>query len=254
MWATKQTRQAIAFFPSRIPFGQHKIVDPYDRSYIFPLYLYPETQVEIDMGMVRQPNLTSAFIQDFSTRLNLKFVPDGKEDNEQTVGPEDIFNYLYALFYSPIYRSRYAEFLKIDFPRLPITSNPSLFWSLSNLGRYLLQLHLMEISVPEIVFYPVAGNDKVEKVGYREPGEQSELGQVWINKTQYFEGVSPPVWTFYIGGYQVCEKWLKDRKGRQLTYNDIDNYQKMISAVAITLSVMDEIDYEISESGGYPLK
>ncbi len=154
---------------SRIPFGQHKIVDPYDRSYIFPLYLYPaENELQLQTG--RRPNLNPEFIKAFSEKLGLKFIEDGKGDLQETFGPEDIFNYAYAVFHSPTYRTRYAEFLKIDFPRLPLTSNKALFKSLAEKGAELVALHLMESPVlnTPITKYPVAGSNLVEKVEYKE--------------------------------------------------------------------------------------
>ena len=139
----------------------------------------------------------------------MNFIEDGKGDLQETFGPEDIFNYAYAVFHSPEYRSRYAEFLKIDFPRLPLTSDKTLFKSLAENGAVLVSLHLMESPLlsPPITKYEVKGEHAVDKVSYDEKTQR-----VSINKTQYFEGVPPEVWNFHIGGYQVCEKWLKDRK------------------------------------------
>ena len=97
------------------------------------------------------------------------------------------------------------------------------------------------------------GDNRVEKVRYTEPGQGAEQGRVWINATQYFEGVPPAVWEFYVGGYQVCAKWLKDRKGRQLSYNDLTHYQYVVAALAETISLMREIDEVIEEHGGWPL-
>ena len=239
------------------------ILSSADNANVAPLYLYPETEAEKQMGMVRRPNLASEFINDFSSRLNMKFIPDGKGDKNQTFGPEDVFDYMYAVFHSPTYRTRYAEFLKIDFPRLPLTSNPDLFRTLCNFGNQIVKLHLLEESGDEITTYPIAGDDIVEAVRYNEPdppqpplsrGEKEGIGRVWINKNQYFEGIPPSVWNFHIGGYKVCEKWLKDRKGRQLSYDDLEHYQKIVSALAETINLMDEIDKAITEYGGYPIE
>ena len=162
--------------------------------------------------------------------------------------PEDIFNYAYAVFHSPTYRSRYAEFLKIDFPRLPLTSDKELFKSLAEKGAELVSLHLMESPVLNtlITKYPVDGSHKVEKVAYDENNQR-----VYINKTQYFEGVPPEVWNFHIGGYQVCHKWLKDRKGRTLSYDERVHYQKIVVALKETIRLMEEIDEIIP---GWPIE
>ncbi len=258
---TRQTLQMISFWPSRIPFGQHKIVDPYNRSYVFPLYLFPDTKKSMlfDTYILsnapdgRHPNFSPAFIIDLSNKLNMQFITDGKGDLQHTFGPEDIFDYMYAVFHSPTYRVRYSEFLKIDFPRLPLTSNAELFLELCKLGERLVELHLMEKFGKTLPRYPAKGNNVVEKVEYLEPRDQPEQGRVYINKVQYFEGVPPEVWNFHVGGYQVCQKWLKDRKGRVLSFEDIQHYQRIVAALGATIELMESIDEAIEEHGGWPI-
>lgn len=210
-----------------------------EQNRLFPLYLYPtEGKMQLEGGY-RRPNLNPEFIKTFSEKLNLKFVEDGKGDLEETFGPEDVFNYAYAVFHSPTYRTRYAEFLKIDFPRLPLTSNKELFKALVAKGADLVSLHLMEFPKLNslITKYPILGPNQVETVRYDETNQR-----VYINKSQYFEGVSPEVWNFHIGGYQVCQKWLKDRKGRILSYDELTHYQKIIVALKETIRLTQEID------------
>ncbi|MGO8717440.1 MAG: type ISP restriction/modification enzyme [Smithella sp.] len=225
----------------------------------YPLYLYPsdhektslfEDSTNLPKG--RKPNLAPKFIEDFSAKLKMKFIPDGKGDRKKTFGPEDIFSYMYAVFYSPTYRSRYAEFLKMDFPRLPLTSNPELFCKLCTLGDELVILHLMEKHGKKITSYPAAGDNSVEAVRYTEPQCEAR-GRVWINATQYFDGIPKNVWEFHVGGYQVCAKWLKDRKGRKLTYDNLTHYQQIVSALAETIVLMENIDAAINASGGWPI-
>jgi predicted helicase len=223
-------------------------------SYQFPLYLYPvekKTQLDKSGGKEsgiqaimqtqtkREPNFNPEFTKIVSEKLGLEFVEDGRGDLTQTLGPEDIFNYAYAILHSPTYRTRYAEFLKIDFPRLPLTSDKKLFNALAETGAELVALHLMESPTLNniITKYPVSGSNKVEKVNY---GEKSQC--VYINKEQYFEGVPPEVWNFHVGGYQVCQKWLKDRKGRLLNYDDLTHYQRIVVAIKETIRLMAEID------------
>jgi predicted helicase len=208
-------------------------------NYLFPLYLYPnEGEMQLGSGH-RRPNLNPEFIKAVAEKLGLNFVTDGKGDQERTFGPEDIFNYAYAIFHSPTYRTRYSEFLKMDFPRLPLTSDRALFKSLAVKGADLVSLHLMESLLLNrfITKYPVAGTNMVDKVSYNEINQR-----VYINKEQYFEGITPELWNFHIGGYQVCQKWLKDRKGRPLSYDDLTHYQKIIVALKETLRLMQEID------------
>ena len=214
----------------------------YANNIVFPLYLYPSEQ-EIASGLYqpreRRPNLNQESIKAFSEKLGLRFIEDGKGDLEETFGPEDGFNYAYAVFHSPTYRARYAEFLKIDFPRLPLTSDRELFRALVAKGAQLVSLHLMESSKLNnlITKYPIVGPNQVETVRYDETNQR-----VYINRSQYFEGISPEVWNFHIGGYQVCQKWLKDRKGRPLTFDDLLHYQKIVVALKETIRLMQEID------------
>ena len=210
-----------------------------------PLYLYTTPEQSADTlfaqtETTRRPNLAPAFIDEFSRKLGLVFIPDGQGDLKTTFGPEDVFYYAYAVFHAPTYRSRYAEFLKIDFPRLPLTSDRSLFARLVPLGKELVELHLLKSPKVEnfITSYTTLGGNIVEKVTYAN-------GNVNINPQQYFGGVPEAVWNFKIGGYQVCEKWLKDRKGRLLSAEEISHYQRVVVALQETIRLMAEIDKAI---------
>lgn len=240
---------------------QHHTVSNKEVNYIFPLYTYPEddldnlfAEVPSDAPGGRRPNLAPKFIEDFAARLKLAFVADGRGDLVKTFGPEDVFNYMYAVFHSPAYRARYGEFLKIDFPRLPLTSQPELFRRLCELGTRLVALHLMEADARPAADFPAAGSNTVEQVRYTAPGENGHAeGRVWINREQYFAGVAPEVWNFHVGGYQVCQKWLKDRKGRTLSYDDLAHYRRVAAALAETMRLMADIDETIDEHDGWPL-
>lgn len=222
---------------------------------LYPLYVYPNGGLfdssSKSLGS-RHSNLKPSFIKQLTGRLDLKFTQDGKGNLQKTVGPEDVLHYIYAVLYSPTYRERYAEFLKIDFPRVPLTSSLDLFRGLCAKGHALVSLHLMERQGSILTSDPVSGDNVVEKPRYVEPKGDTP-GRVYINKTQYFEGVPPEVWDFYIGGYRVCHKWLKDRKGRTLSDEDIAHYHKVVSALFETIGIMDEIDELIEEHGGWPL-
>ncbi|MBN1877501.1 MAG: N-6 DNA methylase [Anaerolineae bacterium] len=260
---TKQSLETISCLVSNIPLGQHKIVDPYNRSYVFPLYLYPEedTAMLFDASAIspwppdpehgnRVPNLDPQFVAEMEGKLKLMFVahkvgyvPGG------IFGPEDILAYIYAIFHSPTYRERYAEFLKIDFPRVPLTADVDLFWQLVSLGKGLIALHLLaapQLAQP-ITRYPVPGeNDVLLRGGYPKytppDAAQDREGRVYINKTQYFEGVPVAVWEFQVGGYQVLDKWLKDRRGRVLTFDELVQYQQIVVALQETIQLMAAID------------
>ncbi len=170
-----------------------------EANQVFPLYVYPDSKNQsrflekaysLPGPNGRIPNLNPDFVSAFASRLGLKFVSDGHGDLVATFGPEDIFDYIYAVFHSPTYRQRYAEFLKIDFPRVPLTSNLELFRKLCILGEELVALHLLESPqlTQLLTRYPVAGDNIVEKgfpkfVVY----DEGKPGYVYINKTQYFE-------------------------------------------------------------------
>jgi len=244
---TRQTRDQWDIQATQFIVG-HKSLSAYDITSLVPLYLYPvEGEMQLDGGK-RRPNLNPEFIKDVSGKLGLTFIEDGRGDLEQTLGPEDIFNYAYAVFHSPTYRTRYAEFLKIDFPRLPLTSDKELFKALAAKGAEMVSLHLMESPALNnlITKYPVAGSNTVDKVSYDDNNQC-----VNINKTQYFKGVPTKVWNFHIGGYQVCDKWLKDRKGRTLTYEELTHYQKVVVSLKETIRLMTEIDNLIP---GWPVE
>jgi len=241
------------FSTENITDGNAVSLETRERTYIFPLYLYPTNKPTLfeteptNNPHGRRPNLAPEFITELSQKLNLEFLTDGKGDQIKTFAPEDIFNYIYAVFHSPEYRQRYVEFLKIDFPRAPLTSNKQLFWELANKGDKLVQFHLMKETGTEISSYPEAGSNLVEQVKYNETQQQ-----IWINSEQYFANIPPHIWNFYIGGYQVCQKWLKDRKGRELSFDDLAHYQNIISILAETIATMSDIDQIIIKHGGFP--
>ncbi len=201
---------------------------------LFPLYLY-----DYAAPGTRKANLAVNFIVDCTARLGIRWIPNGRGDLQHTCGPEDIFAYMYAIFYSPSYRKRYASFLKIDFPRLPLTSNVALFRALCSLGDRLVSLHLMEQHRHPISAFPVPGINNVVEVCYKTQSQDKDKGQVWINATQYFDGVPSESWNFSIGGYQICKKWLKDRKvahssGHSSQYRTGSKYNRKITKYATT--------------------
>lgn len=230
---------------------QHHTVSLKEVNYLFPLYLFETSSKNtIFSGSqkdpetpIRRSNLSTEFLEDLSGKLGMAFISEEKRDLKKSFGPEDVFYYVYAILHSPEYRSRYAGFLKIDFPRIPLTSDRELFVSLCRLGQELVSLHLLEKDLPISTTFPIPGENIVESVRY----EPENNGQVWINATQYFEGVSPEVWNFHIGGYQVCQKWLKDRKGRVLGYQDLIHYQKIVAALSKTISLQKQIDEAIGK-------
>jgi hypothetical protein len=239
----------------------HKnFVSLYDVTTVFPLYIYPNREAEKQTKLKthedsRRPNLSAEFVKQFAESVGLQFIPDGRGDLKKNFGPEDLFHFIYAIFQSPSYRKRYAEFLNIDFPRVPVLDQQDLFVKLCRIGSKLVAFHTMRQNGDWDVLFDVPGSNLIEQIAYAPPNKEAGIrgGRVYINAEQYFEGISPAVWQMRIGGYQVCEKWLKDRKGRTLTYEDIEHYQRTVSALAETRSLMAQIDALIADHGGWPL-
>jgi len=198
-------------------------------TYILPLYLYPDKSKK-DLFSQHQtekvPNIPPALFD----KLEAVY--------EQKPTPEEILYYIYGVFYSNIYRETYAEFLKIDFPRVPFTANYELFKKLGELGKELADLHLLKSPAldPPIAKYQGDGtNDRIDKISYKED-EQC----IYINADKYFEGIAPQVWNYHIGGYQVLQKYLKDRKARNM--DDAPRYCRIVTALSKTIEIQKKID------------
>ena len=205
---------------------------------LFPLYQYSEKsdQKRIDDSYKRIPNLNSDFLKELTLKTGLPFSFE-KEISNEKFAPIDVLDYIYAVLHSQSYREKYKEFLKIDFPRVPYPTDADKFWKLVALGKEIREIHLLESPKVEecITGYPEDGDNIVGKPTYKN-------GSVYINETQYFSNVPEVAWNFYIGGYQPAQKWLKDRKERELSYDDILHYQKIIVALSETDRIMKEID------------
>lgn len=208
-----------------------------DTTCCFPLYLYDDDSTQTSFfDQNRKPNLNMDIVHELEQKLGLTFTPE-KEDTTGTFAPIDILDYIYGVLHSNKYRNKYKEFLKIDFPRIPYPENADYFFKVAQLGKQLREIHLLELPVVNefVTSYPVGGDNEVVKPEYKN-------NKVYINKTQYFDNVPEIAWDFYIGGYQPAQKWLKDRKGRILNYEDVMHYQKIIKALSETHTIMQHID------------
>lgn len=215
-----------------------------ERGYLFPLYVYPSSDAQ-------PSNLFDKPVSEKHPNFDNEILDAFKERIGDIPKPEQVFAYIYAILHAPSYRKRYAEFLKSDFPRIPIISNAKLFGSLAKLGQELVDLHLLKskrLEKPHAKFEG-SGEAKVEVRKYDE-----KKHAVWINDRQRFEGIPAEVWGYHIGGYQVLDKWLKDRKGRILGSEDIRHYCRVATALAETIKVQKEIDEAIERHGGWPIR
>ena len=237
---------------SRLPVDNRCVYTSRGIMSLMPLYTYP-TEGQEHLGLDREPNLSEEFIKSVGSSLGLDFVADGSGDLQESFGPDDVFHYIYAVLHSPEYRRRYADFLKSDFARVPITSHLPLFVVLVALGKRLTSLHLMESEGDTAPSFAVAGDNRVDKVRYAPPVNDTP-GRVFINKSQCFEGVAPETWKFTLGGYRPAVKWLKDRTRRTLSYEDITQYRRLCAALTETQQVMTRIDEAIERHGGWPLR
>ncbi len=215
-----------------------------EASYHFPLYIYnnDKSQLNFDRSS-RSPNFDFKIVSQIAEGINHAFVPDDNilvelaPNVNGAIYPLNILDYIYAVLHFPSYREKYKEFLKIDFPRVPYPTDADKFWKLVALGKELREIHLLESpKVNEyITEYHGDGDNIVGKPVYKN-------GSVYINQIQYFKNVPEVAWNFYIGGYQPAQKWLKDRKDRELSFDDILHYQKIIVALTETDRIMKEID------------
>ena len=205
-------------------------------AHIFPLYLYPAPE-ELALATERSLNLKPAFLDVLSAKLELpQTAPAGLPES---VSPEEILAYIYAVLYSPTYRERYYDFLKYGFPCIPLPSDIEQFRKLATLGQRLIEWSLLkDVQIPPRHRFEGEGEGVVSKVRY-------EGGHVWINATQHFTDVPEVVWKYEIGAYQVCEKWLRDRRGDALSHAEVRQYCAILVSLAETLQIMAAIDKEL---------
>ncbi len=213
-------------------------------NYGCPLYLYPDND---SLETKRTPNLNPKIVGDIEKSLNLKFISE-KEDNKTTFAPIDILDYIYAVLYSPKYREKYKEFLKIDFPRVPYP-NTKTFWELVSLGSQLREVHLMENQKlnHQIVTLMGSGTSEISNSLNKKDVKINDDGIVTlsINDTMQIDNIPLVAWNLYIGGYQPAQKWLKDRRKRTLNRRDFKHYNKIIVALVETDKLMKEVDLVI---------
>lgn len=221
---------------------------------VYPLYLYPEAILGEEQE--RKPNLDETIWRTIENwvKYGQEFKPltnneqagllgfDAEPEEPHFLTPEDIFDYIYGVLHSPLYREKYKEFLKVDFPRIPYPKNAEKFEHYKECGHQLRELHLMH-NVPESpVSFDEPGSCMVEQIRPIPNKDDGYSYSIYINERQYFSSVPTEAWEMYIGGYQPAQKWLKDRKGRVLSTEDILHYEKIISVLLETNRIMQKMD------------
>lgn len=225
-----------------------------DINYVFPFYTYHDTHNPLALLSLpfpvdssgRSPNFSHAFITALEGAVGLSFGWNRADlELEQSFSPEDLLYYVYAVLHALTYRSRYAAFLKEDFPRIPLPRDAAYFRKMARLGQELTAQHLLTAGrVTPLSSFPQSGNNAVD-AGYPKfspDTENPEIGKVMISKVQWFEGVPLEVYEFRVGGYQPAEKWLKDRRERMLSLEDLEHYPQMLGAMARTLELMVKVE------------
>lgn len=202
-------------------------------AYVFPLYVYNDesiigAQKGISGETVKKSGKQPNFTNEFSILIEQTY-------KDRKITPEDVLGYIYAILHSPKYREKNIEFLKLDFPKIPFVKDYIKFKRLSDLGTTLIQLHLMKTTLKNIAKYEIDGTNTVNFVKY-------EDNKIFINNNQYFNGIKPQVWNYHIGSYKVLDKWLKGRKGKELTSQEIERFVKIVSILDETIKLMEEID------------
>ncbi len=226
-------------------FSEMKTGESTNGSYHFPLYLYSQSN-DLFSNQSRTPNLKLEIVEKIAQAIGKRFTPE-KEKDKVTFAPIDVLDYIYAVLHTPQYRERYKEFLKIDFPCVPYPKDAAQWEAMVAQGTILRGLHLLESKEVEdyITSFPNDGDNTVGKPRFElssTHNPESPKGKVWLNVTQCFDNVPEAAWNFYIGGYQPAQKWLKDRVGRKLNFEDIMHYQKMIVALLRTAEIMKKLN------------
>lgn len=221
---------------------------------VFPLYIYNDAEDDGEgIGLTgKVPNFSSDFILAVEKSISLSFVYDKKVSSpENEFNAEELFTYIYAYLNSDLYRERFDELLKIGFPKVPTPIDKKHFKKLSEIGSRLIKIHIFKQSGlssggPK---FPVKGSNSISSNEY-----DSEEEKLWINDEQYFTSITDNVWTYKVGGYQVLQKWIKDRKGKTLSYDSISHFSKVVLSIEESKKIIKEIDACINKAGGFPLK
>lgn len=212
-----------------------------NNAFVFPLWIYPDGPELLGDGG-RRANFSAGFLAALAFALG----------NEPS--PLPTLAYIYAILNTPSYRVRYGQALRRDYPRIPLPVSKSFFARLSEIGAELIALHTFDQVPPRITKFNVSGTNEVAKPKFAADEGSSTVGRIYINDQQFIEAVPSSVWDFYIGGYRVAEKWLKDRKGRSLSYDDLTYYQEMLAMISRTQALQQKLDAEVTAAGGWPLR
>lgn len=221
------------------------LISSLDNCYVFPLYLYLDS--DSDGNIARTPNFNEDIVSELASATKLNFSPE-PIDSKGSFSPVDVVDYIYAYLHCEPYLKQYRPFLKVDFPRVPYPESKKDFFSFVQLGKKLRTIHLMSDTGdwdPTVCFSQAGSGLITRKIGVKDfeiTDKKLKLGRVWINESQYFSGVPETIWNYNVGGYSPAQKWLKDRVGQVLSYEDLSHYQRIICALIKAQKVMEKIN------------
>ena len=230
-------------------FNSLDVAGRFGSGYLFPLYIYRDNNdntknTERSSGTLMMIFDKRELFGAKKTNINRSIFETLAEYYEKFPSSEEIFFYIYAVLHYNTYRKKYTEFLKIDFPRVPFARDYVLFKKTVEIGRKLVALQLLQSDEldPPLAKFQGNGDNRIEKVKY---DQQQKL--VYINPYQYFENIVENIWDYQIGGYSVCQKWLKDKKDKNLSLAEIKFYCKIVTALHRTIELQKDIDLLYSE-------
>ena len=214
-------------------------------TYVFPLWVWEKGAGKKMGQLVRRANFCEDAAKAFAKRMGMTYSEGGKGSKADIVAPEALFDYIYAILHRPSYRSRFAEFLRIDYPRIPPAADKGEFRRMSGLGRKLRELHLLESPLLEKAGFPFSGKggEEVDRAVFAEDAN-GVRGRVFINAKRHFANVPLAAWEYCIGGDYPAQKWLKDRRGRTLSYDEQEHYRRMLAALARSAALVKKLDEE----------
>ena len=201
-----------------------------------------------DNNIVSKVNLNRKLIDILEKSYRANFKEDGLSNSSNEFTAKEILYYIYAVLNSNSFRNKFGSILKIDFPRVPFVNDKKVFKKLSKFGEQLVSYHLLDENIQSKITFPERGSDTIDKIKFDE-----KKNQVWINKKQYFDKVSLKLWNFQLGGYMPIQKYLKDRKGKKLTHDELMLYPMLVESILRTIEVQSEIDESIENTGGWNL-
>ena len=212
-------------------------------TFFFPLWVWEKEKKKAIEEEVRRANFNKEVAEKFAKRMGMEYSEEDKGSG--IVSPEALFDYIYAILHRPLYRQDFAAFLRINYPRIPAAADEKEFLRMSKLGGELRELHLLESPFLDGAGHPFSagGENKVDKIRFAPDSSSGEVrGRVYINAKRYFADVPLVAWEYCVGGYYPAQKWLKDRKGRSLNFDDQRHYRRMLSALARTAELVGKLD------------